>query len=328
MRVEETDDNSWGWVRARVGSTAAEQLADPAGAARKDYANTRRERSGTSTKAFPSAHLTHDILPSLKARLSWSNSFGRPPLSNLYPSETVNEVAQTLTISNPSLKPQTAESWDTSLEYYFEPIGSLSVSWFHKTIKDYFVNGQLAGTVGNGADNGYNGDYSGFTILTSANLGTAIVQGWELSYQQQFTFLPGPLKGLGLSVNTTILDTHGNFGSTTTRKSGEVPGFVPRTANLSVSWRYRQLGTRININRTAEYLNAFSAAGSGRNQYTAERTIVNIGAAYQFRPSLSFSFDIGNIFNEAQVFYRGIADNISEYRIPGVTVTIGLSGRF
>ncbi len=328
LRVEATDDNSWGWVRARIGSTAAEQLADPAGAARKDYANTRRERSGNSTKAFPSAHLTHDILPSLKARLSWSNSFGRPPLSNLYPSETVNEVAQTLTISNPSLKPQTAESWDTSLEYYFEPIGSLSVSWFHKTIKDYFVNGQLAGTVGNGADNGYNGDYSGFTILTSANLGTAIVQGWELSYQQQFTFLPGLLKGLGLAVNTTILDTHGNFGSTTTRKSGEVPGFVPRTANLSVSWRYRQLGTRINLNRTAEYLNAFSATGSGRNQYTAERTIVNIGAAYQFRPSLSFSFDIGNIFNEAQVFYRGIADNISEYRIPGVTVTIGLSGRF
>ena len=247
----------------------------------------------------------------------------------MLPNETINETAQTLTINNPSLKPQTAESWDTALEYYFEPVGSLSVSWFHKTIKDYFVNGVLAGTVESGADNGYNGEYSGFTILTRDNLGTAIVQGWELAYQQQFTFLPGLLKGLGISANTTILDTHGNFGSTTaTRKTGEVPGFVPRTSNLSVSWRYRKLGTRININRTGEFINAFTTTGSGRNQYTLQRTVVNVGAAYQFRPAVSLSVDIGNIFNEAQVFYRGISDNISEYRIPGVTVTVGVSGRF
>jgi TonB-dependent receptor len=329
VRGEKTEDDSWGWVRARVGSTAAQQAADPVGSAQRDYANTRREISGSYAKLFPSAHLTRDLLPNLKARLSWSNSFGRPPLSNLLPNETINETAQTLTINNPSLRPQTAESWDAALEYYFEPVGSLSVSWFHKTIKDYFVNGVLAGTVGSGADNGYNGEYSGFTILTRDNLGTAIVQGWELAYQQQFTFLPGLLKTLGVSANTTILETHGNFGSTTaTRKTGEVPGFVPRTANLSLSWRYRKFGTRLNVNRTGEYINAFTAGGSGRNQYTRERTVVNVGAAYQFRPSMSFSVDVGNIFNEAQVFYRGISDNISEYRIPGVSVTIGVSGRF
>ena len=77
-----------------------------------------------------------------------------------------------------------------------------------------------------------------------------------------------------------------------------------------------------------KFINAFTATGSGRNQYTLQRTVVNIGAAYQFRPTLSFSVDVGNVFNEAQVFYRGIADNISEYRIPGVTVTVGVSGRF
>jgi iron complex outermembrane receptor protein len=329
VRGEKTEDDSWGWVRARVGSTAAQQAADPVGSAQRDYANTRREISGSYSKLFPSVHLTRDLLPNLKARLSWSNSFGRPPLSNLLPNETVNETAQTLTINNPSLRPQTAESWDAALEYYFEPVGSLSVSWFHKTIKDYFVNGVLAGTVGSGADNGYNGEYSGFTILTRDNLGTAIVQGWELAYQQQFTFLPGLLKTLGVSVNTTILDTHGNFGSTTaTRKTGEVPGFVPRTSNLSLSWRYRKFGTRLNVNRTGEYINAFTASGSGRNQYTLQRTVVNVGAAYQFRPSMSFSVDVGNIFNEAQTFYRGVTDNISEVRIPGVTVTIGVSGRF
>ncbi|WP_414661749.1 TonB-dependent receptor [Horticoccus sp. 23ND18S-11] len=328
VRVEKTEDDSWGWVRSRVGSTAAQQVADPVGSAQRDYANTRREISGNYTKAFPSLHLTHDLQPNLKARLSWSNSFGRPPLSNLLPNETVNETAQTLTINNPSLKPQTAESWDASLEYYFEPVGSLSVAWFHKTIKDYFVNGVIGGTVGSGADNGYNGEYSGFTILTRENLGTAIVQGWEFSYQQQFTFLPGLLKGFGVSVNYTLLETRGNFGGTDIRRTGEVPGFVPRTANVSLSWRHGGFGTRIVANRTGEYINAFTATGSGRNQYTVARTIVNVGVAYQYRPWLSFSMDVGNIFNEPQVFYRGIADQISEVRIPGTSVTFGVSGRF
>lgn len=328
VRVEQTDDKSGGWVRPRTGSTVAEQTADPVGSAQRDYANTRRELSGSYTKSFPSVHLTHDFNANLKARLSWSNSFGRPPLGNLVPNETVNETAQTLTINNPGLRPQTAESWDAALEYYFEPVGSLSANWFHKTIKDYFVNGVISGTVGSGADNGYNGEYGGFTILTRENLGSAVVQGWEFSYQQQFTFLPGVLKGLGLSANTTILDTRGNFGGTATRRTGEVPGFVPRTGNVSVSWRYRRFGTRINLNRTGEYINAFTAAGSGRNQYTLARTVVNAGFAYQFRPAVSFSVDVGNIFNEAQTFFRGNADNISEVRIPGVTVTFGVSGRF
>ena len=328
VRTERTEDESFGWARNRFGSTVAEQTADPVGAARRDYAANRRTLKGSYTKSFPSAHLTHDITSNLKARLSWSNSFGRPPLSNLTPLETVNETNQSLTVNNPSLRPQLAESWDAALEYYFEPVGSLSVSWFHKTIKDYFVNNVESGTVGPGLDNGFNGEYSGFTILSRANLGTAVVQGWEFSYQQQFTFLPGLLKGLGLSANVTILETRGNFGGTVTRRTGEVPGFVPRTGNIVLSWRHRGIGARIVANRTGEYINAFTAETPARNLYIRARTVVNAGIAYQWRPDVSFSIDVANIFNEAQEFYRSIPDQMSEYRIPGTTITFGVSGRF
>ncbi|MBL9190284.1 MAG: TonB-dependent receptor [Opitutaceae bacterium] len=328
VRVEETEDKGWGWVRARTPSTAAQQAADPVGSAQRDYANTRREISGRYRNTFPSVHLTQDLTPSLKARLSWSNSFGRPPLNNSFPSETINETAQTLTISNPALKPRLAENWDAAIEYYFEPVGSISLGWFHKTIRDYSVSGILSGTVASGANNGYNGDYAGFSILTSQNLGTAIVQGWELAYAQQFSFLPSLLKGLGGGANFTVLDTHGDFGGTVDRKKGEVPGFIPFTANANLSWRHRGFSARVLWNRTGEYINAFTASGSGRNQYIRRRTIVNAGIAYQYKPSLSFSIDVGNVFNASQIFYRGIADQISEYRIPGTTVTFGVSGRF
>jgi TonB-dependent receptor len=328
VRVEKTEDDSWGWVRARTGSTAAQQRADPFGSAERDYANTRRELHGSYTKSFPSVHLTHDVRPNLKARLSWSNSFGRPPLTNLLPNETINENNQTLTINNPSLLPQTAENWDAALEYYFEPVGSLSIGWFHKTIEDYFVSGVEAGTVGPGLDNGYNGEYAGFTILTRDNLGTAVVQGWELSYHQQFTFLPGLLKGLALSANTTILETRGDFGGAATRRTGEVPGFKPRVGNVSLSWRHRGLSARVTANRTGEFISSFTANNVGRNLYVHARTIVNAGVSYQFRPRLNVSIDVGNLFNEPQAFYRGIPDQMQSTIIPGTTITFGVSGRF
>ncbi|MDP3071919.1 MAG: TonB-dependent receptor [Opitutaceae bacterium] len=328
VRVEKTDTESWGWVRARTPSLPVQQIADPIGSANRDYADNRRTIEGSYTKAFPSAHLTHDITPNLKARLSWSTSFGRPAMTNLLPNETVNEANQTLTINNPSLKPQTARNWDATLDYYFEPVGNFSIGWFHKEIKDYLVSGQIIGTIASGPNNGYNGDYAGLTALSTFNAGTAYVQGWEFNYQQQLTFLPGLLKGLGVGVNYTTLDTHGKFTGTTNLTTGQVAGFIPRTGNATLSWRHRGFSARVLANYTGEYINSYSAASAGRNQYRFKRTIVNLGLAYQFTSRYGVSLDVSNLFNEPVVFYRGISDQMERTNITGTTLNLGFKGRF
>jgi iron complex outermembrane receptor protein len=328
VRTEKTETESWGWVRARVGSTAAQQAADPVGSARRDYEGTRRELAGGYTKSFPSFHLTQDVTPNLKARLSWSTSFGRPALTNLLPNETINENNQTLTINNPSLRPRTSSNWDASLDYYFEPVGNVSVGWFHKAIKDYIVNGIDGGTIPSGADNGFNGEYAGFTRLSSANAGAAFVQGWEFSYQQQLTFMPGLLRGLSLLANYTLLETHGKFAGTAYLTSGQVAGFIPRTANLSLSWRYRALSARYLVNYTGPYLQTYSAASPGRNLFRFERMISTLGFGYQIRPWLTVTCDIDNLFNEPLRRYRGVPDQLQFFSMTGTTVTFGVNGRF
>src|SRR6185436_18408290 len=175
MRHEETDTTGWSNVRARVLTTAAQQAADPSGSGIKDY-NNPIKREGIYGQNFPSIHLWHDITPNLKARGSWTTGFGRPPLTNAVSALSINEGNQTLTFSNPGLKPTKAKNWDYSLEYYFEPSSSLTLGWFHKTINDYIVGGQQIGIVETGAGNGFNGDYSGFAILSNSNAGTAITQ--------------------------------------------------------------------------------------------------------------------------------------------------------
>ena len=328
VRWEKTANEADGWVRARTLSTTAQQAADPVGTAVRDYANNRRQTEGDYTKAFPSIHAWHDWTENLKTRLSWSTSFGRPAFGNLSPSETPSEANRTLTINNPALLPQTAQNWDATLEYYLKPMGSLTLGWFHKEIRDFIVSGIESGTVGSSADNGYNGEYAGWTMLTSANAGTAVVQGWEFSYQQQFTFLPGVLRGLSGLLNYTVLDTHGNFGGGARRETGQVASFVPRTANASLTWRYRVFSTRLLLNYASTFLETYSATSAARNLYRLKRSLINLGFSYQVRPAVNLTLDIDNLTNVPQRRYRGIPDQMQYFNYPGTTVTAGVTGRF
>lgn len=61
VRVENTETHSWGWVRALALSTTAQQVADPVGAAARDYTANYRVTDGSYAKWFPSVHAFHDL---------------------------------------------------------------------------------------------------------------------------------------------------------------------------------------------------------------------------------------------------------------------------
>lgn len=328
VRMEKTETEGRGFARARILSNGAAQIADPAGAAARDYAGNARSNTADYTKYFPSAHLAHDFTANWKGRVSWSTSFGRPNMSNMFPTESPNEVQSFVTVNNPGLLPQDSRNWDANLDYYFKPAGYVSVGWFHKTITDYIVSGVSQGQIEAGASNGFNGEYSGFDLRTSVNAGTAKVKGWEFSYQQQFTFLPGLLKGLSVMANYTVLETEGDFGGTTTLSSGQVAGFIPRTANFVPGWRYGRFSTRVRVSYASGYLFSYNAANPALNVFTLNRVLVSPSVAYELRPSLNLTCEVSNIFHEFQSNYTGLRSRVSQERDNPITVTFGVKGRF
>ena len=110
--------------------------------------------------------------------------------------------------------------------------------------------------------------------------------------------------------------------------TASVPGFIPRTGNLGLSWRHRGLSARVNTNYTGSYLDAANVANPALNLFRHERTIVNAGIAYQLRPTLTLSLDVANIFNERPAFSRGFAERLQSSLVPGTTFTFGVGGRF
>jgi len=328
VRMEKTETEGRGYGRARVLSTAAQQTADPVGAAARDYASRFRVVGSDYTKSFPSVHLAHDLTANLKTRLSWSTSFGRPDMVNMFPNETPNEAGAFVTVNNPGLLPQTSRNWDATLDYYFKPAGFVSVGWFQKTIKDYIVAGATVGQIGDGTDNGYNGEYRGFELRSSINGGTATVKGWEFSYQQQFVFLPGLLKGLSLMANYTMLETNGDFGGTTQLSTGSVAGFIPRTYNLVPGWRYGRFSCRVRISYTSGYLDTYNAASPALNVYSISRVLVSPSFAFDLRPSLTLTCEVANATNEHQVRYQVRRNLVRQERDNPTNITFGVKGRF
>ncbi len=328
IRREVTDTTGISNRRSRVLSTAAQQALDPVGTASRD--SLPYENEGKYGENFPSIHLWYDITPNLKARGSWTTGFARPALTNAVTALSINEGAQTVTFGNPALLPTKAKNWDFSLEYYYEPSGSFTIGWFHKTLKDYIVSNQPIGTVAAGADNGFDGEFTGFTILANTNAGNAITQGWELSYQQQFRFLPGFLKGLRFNGNITQIAAHGNFGTVGVYlKNKDVNGFIPRTVNASLSWDYRKFSVSMSYNYSAESIRgAYSIATPSRNRYMFSREIVNANARYQLRPNLTLNVGVANLFNAPQRYYRSIPDQLEQFLMQGITITAGIEGRF
>lgn len=324
-RFERTEVESTGNIASKTLTTTAQRTADPVGSANLDY-NNPRNLKGSFSDLFPSVQTVYRFTPKFQSHIGWSQTIGRPNMTNYLPLETANDTTQTVSINNASLKPQHSNNYDLSLEYYFKPAGQISVGYFHKDITG-FIFRDNAGVVGEGLDNGFGGKYEGYTITTNQNGGTAKIDGLEFNYQQQLSFLPGALKGLGFFANYTRLWTKGDYGVDGPRVTDEVEDFIPETANLGVFWKYRGVGARILVSRISGYLLTYSSDPS-RLEYEVDRTTVNIGLSYQYRPWLSFSVDITNAFNEPKTWYRSVPNRVSLYSVNGTLINFGVSGRF
>ncbi|HRE08658.1 MAG TPA: TonB-dependent receptor, partial [Opitutaceae bacterium] len=157
---------------------------------------------------FPNLQFRYEPIPHLTVRANYSTTIGRPRITDLVGRFSINDLGQTVSFSNPSLKPQISSNYDVSVEYYFKPVGIVSIGAFRKDIKNY-VTATSFRIVGNefGLDLS---DYAGWTGNSRINSGDGEVKGMEINYSQQLSFLPGMLRGLGVMANWTVLTSAGD----------------------------------------------------------------------------------------------------------------------
>jgi iron complex outermembrane recepter protein len=268
---------------------------------------------------LPSASAKYQITKNLNLKLGYNKAIKRPNLSRIAGAWAIDEANAQITIPNPDLKPERAETYSAMLEYYFEPAGAVSVHVFERKL-----NGATASFEETAQDAGFGNDplYSTYDFLSFANIpGTTRVKGIELSYSQQFTFLRSELlRGTG------IFATYSRFN-----RHPRPTGFIPQNASGGFTYRFRKFnanfgGTWTDENAIANPLT--SALDRGDVQYLKQRVICDIGMSYKLTSHSSLFLSGRNAFNAGKNWYFKSDHRMQQKERYGGQWTVGVKGQF
>ena len=307
LRYEETESEGSNFLRvSNTTNNAQANLSAEVNAARARDNFRRWTTQGTKyDHVFPGVHLVYNFRPNLQLRTSYNATITRPSPLNLLPAIVPNELNQTLSAGNPGLKPYTSNNYELSFAYYLSGIGQISAGVFRKDIKNYFR--AIRSVVPEGDNNGFAGDYAGWSLTRNENVGSAWIRGAEFNYTQQYTFLPGIWRGLGAFANYTFLETYGDYGSAIGSTS-RLPLLTPHTFNGGISFIYRGFVARLMGNYRGEFFRStvtgtYGPAGAlpgsvVYNTYQHSRTLFDVKLQYSFGPKYVLNVDLYNLTND------------------------------
>ena len=174
--------------------------------------------------------------------------------------EWLGPLAET---ANTLLVPIESTQFDLSFEWYFDEVGSLTISAFHKNLENYIVPEERTRTFEN---NGEAFDVGITSVANSPEDGT--VKGVEIAYQQTFDMLPGFMQFFGVQTNYTYIDANGlpivqaksnepsggQTDDTTIDVSGlTLPGLSEDTFNLTAFWENDTISARLAYNYRSKF---------------------------------------------------------------------------
>ncbi len=190
-----------------------------------------------------------DVLPSVSARYNLSQNSGlrlvygrglsRPDPYQLVPYVTQDDSTNpaTVALGNPSLKPAHANNYDVLYEHYLNPVGLIQAGFFYKQLSNTLISTSYAAA---------GGPYQSDLVSQWINAGDAHLYGFEISYQQRLSWLPGPFSALGMFANY----------SWTASQVNSVPGRpdspalqrqAPNTWNISPTYDRGRFSVRVGL---------------------------------------------------------------------------------
>jgi len=310
------------------------------------------QEQGSYSNLLPAVSAAFDLLDDLMWRASYGKTISRASLS-IIAAQTVipNPFDNGATAGNPNLKPQQSKNFDTSLEWYFKPGSLLSGAFFRKELTDATVSSTTNTTFGalglpDSALGAIFQDANGrvdpnlpMVLRTYSNAGKQTLKGYELAYQQAFTFLPDPFKGLGALASFTHIDPFNSQRWITNAGKEIEVNSVPKYA-YSVTTYYERgpLAMRLSYNYKGRSLHGDNPRNNGDDliRWRAARGYLDGNISYQLTPNLELRIDAMNLSNTLSYDYfedasgqygNGRRTRMDYAKYDGRTIKIGIRGK-
>jgi iron complex outermembrane receptor protein len=236
--------------------------------------------------------------------------------------------------ANPGLRPQMADQFDLTYEYYFADDGYLAAAVFHKELRDWQV--ELADVVDFSGIEPPGGQTatSNFGLVTHwENSDGGSVRGFELQGAIPGRSLAEALAGFGLVASATFLDSNLDIDGNEVK----VPGLSDNILNLTLYYENAGFEARMSGNKRDDFLGEVNAISFTRQLVTVKDTeIWDAQVSYDFADSgidllrgLTLTFQAQNLTNEPFVTYSNDDERqIRDFQNYGRNYLLGARFRF
>ncbi|MCG8420890.1 MAG: TonB-dependent receptor [Proteobacteria bacterium] len=303
-----------GGVRVEHTDFDISSFAQLAGADEVTFEEDKRESSYTNV--FPGVHLRYAVTENLILRASWSNTIGRPSFNELRPSPNVDLEDQEISQGNPDLEPFRSANYDASVDWYSDRFGNIGVAGFYKRINGFLRDVEEEIT---------DGRFAGFTLSTVENADLGTLLGGEVVYNKQLKELPGPLSGLGIDLNATLVRSE---VETPEREGEGIPldGQATFSGNVALSYNRGPVFAQITYGFIGP-LFSFEVA-EGEDQYEDWNNRLGIKASYNLTRHASLAFSARNLTDQHLRRYRGNTQRIRENEQNSWWAELGVQAKF
>ncbi len=260
-----------------------------------DFASLREVKEKRDyNNLFPMIHFRYNLTNAAQLRVAYTQSMSRPNFWDLAPHFTIDNRRERIRSGNPDLDPTTSNNIDVMGEYYFQGIGIASAGFFYKSLKNIIY--ESTRDLESGA-------YVGYEQEQTINGGDATLYGVELNWQQELTFLPGVLSGLGLYLNYT----HTWSKADLLGREDVIPGQAGDMANISLGYEAGGFMARLSYSYQGEFI-AQVGKDEDHDEYVNKHGQLDFTASQNILPGLKFFVEAVNLTNEPKYEYLGIED--------------------
>jgi len=265
--------------------------------------------------ALPMFHVKYGINNNMFARLAYTESMARSNYGSLVPFVLAED--EEAEAGNPDLVPAHSKNIDLMLEYYAGPLGIVSFGYFTKDIADYFYVGVMEDYTLQGKE------YA--EVKMPQNGENATLSGWEINVQQQLSFLPGPLSGLGVYANYTSTTSEAFYGSD--RDKTTLPGQAGNTGNFSLSYETKKLSARFSYALSDQYI-VEVGDDADEDIYYEPANRIDISLSYDPMDNLTILADLMNVNNAPLGYFQGSSSTPIQRELYGPSFRVGLQYDF
>ncbi len=271
------------------------------------------ESDGDYINFFPMLNLRYNIDGASNLRFAFTNTISRPEdFEWLVPFELVETEDMEMSRGNPDLEPSTSMNLDLMYEKFLANVGLLSAGVFYKNM-DKFI--YMENTIVSG------GPYDGFLQSMPVNGESATIWGIELAWQQQLTFLPGALSGLGVYANYSYIESDAKIVIPDERRIA-LPQQAPHIFNIALSYDWKGFSGQISYNYRDTWLHSVGGSTSAPSisqvddvfldRYFKAIGQLDLVLSYNFTDNLRIFANFNNLTNQSHSHY--FYDPIYPYR--------------